>query len=126
MREARVVFLISVAARPGTFYRADDIKICMMPKMKYQAGKRSTRRSGAHFGTTVLRVVGELNYVNSDELSAAIENAAGASARNVIVDFMRCRSIDSSVLTVLAASSSCRTSTGRSGSPTPLRPRWAS
>jgi anti-anti-sigma factor len=52
----------------------------------------------------VVRVIGELDFATSPQLEAAIQGTQNGTPRVVIVDFTRCRYLDSSVLTILVRS----------------------
>lgn len=54
--------------------------------------------------TALVRVLGELDYLSAEQLSAAIGRVGNGGSRTVIVDFTQCRYIDSSVLTALIRS----------------------
>jgi anti-anti-sigma factor len=55
--------------------------------------------------TALVRVLGELDYLSSEQLSAALARVRDGGRRTVIVDFTQCRYIDSSVLTILIRAS---------------------
>jgi anti-sigma B factor antagonist len=49
----------------------------------------------------IIRVRGELDYLNSEQLDTTIARLAREGTRNVVIDFTECRYIDSSVLSVV-------------------------